>query len=289
MNVSAALNILRQCPGNYPLQVLQGGEPHEVLAAEYSHEPARAVLKIAEARSPLAPPRPDAKREITSHKVNPCNDLITLSVLDEPGAGGANHRYLASFVSAGIPHAYGIDFQNGPIGEHGVNGLTQEVLLAIVIDRLEAFQRGPFACKDNEDALSLIKGGLTCLLKRTQRRMAQGVEGTHEKHVEPAALPEPEATIAELRGEIAPLPVPVVPEHVEPVMDAAEVAEAMATMAVDPYAEPGVTSSVTVSEEGVTVAEVAEEPTPTIAEQVVALAKAKRSRKPKAAPAAPTE
>lgn len=196
MIISEVIRTLSQVPHRYPLVIEQGGTVHEVLAAEYSHEPARAVLKIAEARSPLAPPRPDAKREITSHKVNPCNDLITLAVLDEPGAGGANHRYLASFVSAGIPHAYGIDFQNGPIAINGVNGLTQEVLLAIVIDRLEAFQRGPFACKDNEDALGMIKGGLTCLLKRTQRRMEQGVEGTHEKHAEP--LPEPEATIAEL-------------------------------------------------------------------------------------------
>jgi hypothetical protein len=33
-------------------------------------------------------------------------------------------------------------FQNGPIAEVGVNGVTHEVLLAIVADRLRSFQKG---------------------------------------------------------------------------------------------------------------------------------------------------
>lgn len=306
MIVSEVVRFLNQVPHRYPLVIEQGGVAHEILAAEYSHDPARAVLKIAEARSPLAPPRPDAKREIISHKVNPCNDLITLSVLDEPGAGGACHRYLATFVSKGIAHAYGIDFQNGPIAEHGVNGLTQEVLLAIVIDRLEAFQRGPFACKDNEDALGMIKGGLTCLLKRTQRRMEQGVEGTHQHHVEPAPLPEPDATIAELNGEVPPVPVPVEPAA-EPLVD--EPAKpapfkigAILAEVMPPEEDAGVVAHRRVhpeeveQDEGEGIAtERAVEPlpqvetVPTIAEQVVELAKARRTRKAKNAPIPPAD
>jgi len=32
-------------------------------------------------------------RELTGHKVNPANDVLKVMVIDEPGAGGANHRY----------------------------------------------------------------------------------------------------------------------------------------------------------------------------------------------------
>lgn len=131
-------------------------------------------------------------REITSHHVNPANDRLQISVTDEPGAGGANHRYEITGYDAntnasfdGIPDidADGITilFQNGPIGESGVNGITQEVLLAIVIDRLECFQKGPHACRENAVALTHLETAKLWLHKRTLDRMARGVEGTHAK------------------------------------------------------------------------------------------------------------
>lgn len=122
-------------------------------------------------------------RTIDTHKVNVVNEAIELDVLDGPGSGGASHLYRVKVANKTTI----IAFQNGPIAEAGVNGLTQEVLLAIVVDRLESFQRGPFKCKDNEDALQMIKGGMTCLKKRTLRRLEQGVEGTHAQHAEPTA------------------------------------------------------------------------------------------------------
>jgi len=88
-------------------------------------------------------------RIINEHQVNPANDTLKITVTDEPGAGGANHRYEVS----GIPNqtATVIEFQNGPINEdgNGVNGLTHEVLLAIVADRLRSFQAGAYSCKAN--------------------------------------------------------------------------------------------------------------------------------------------
>src|SRR3546814_6477380 len=43
-------------------------------------------------------------RTIEEHKVNPANDVIQVAVTDEPGAGGANHRYeLTGFDTAGNP------------------------------------------------------------------------------------------------------------------------------------------------------------------------------------------
>lgn len=127
-------------------------------------------------------------REITTHKVNPANDKIRIAVVDEPGSGGANHHYMVTLPDwsrapdgSGAKGVWDIQFQNGPIAEVGVNGLTQEVLLAIVIDRLKAFQAGPFACRENALALTKLEEAQHWLFHRTLERMQRGVEGTHQK------------------------------------------------------------------------------------------------------------
>jgi hypothetical protein len=71
-----------------------------------------------------------------------------------------------------------------PFAKVGKVGFTNEALLAIVIDRLADFQTGAYACKDNEDALAMLKGALTCLQKRTKKRVEQGVEGKLAGHKE---------------------------------------------------------------------------------------------------------
>jgi hypothetical protein len=128
-------------------------------------------------------------RQITDHIINPCNDKLRIEVADEPGAGGANHRYEvtgfavetnASVLPGEAPWTGStILFQNGPIPEKGVNGLTQEVLLAIVADRLKSFQAGPYACKENAAALQHLEEAQHWLQQRTIARMRRGVEGTH--------------------------------------------------------------------------------------------------------------
>lgn len=74
-------------------------------------------------------------------------------------------------------------FQDGPIDEHGVNGLTNEVLLQIVCDRLTDFEDGPFPCEENREALAYIDAAKQTLIQRTNRRREQGVEGLNEAHV----------------------------------------------------------------------------------------------------------
>lgn len=115
-------------------------------------------------------------RELTSHKVNECNENIRIEVLDEPGQGNACHKYLLA-VPGGEPCL--IAFQNGPIGEVGTNGITQEALLAVIEDRLEGFQSGPYACEENAQALLKVKEAQQWLHHRTMRRLQRGVEGTH--------------------------------------------------------------------------------------------------------------
>ncbi|CUJ98015.1 Uncharacterised protein [Achromobacter sp. 2789STDY5608615] len=133
-------------------------------------------------------------RSINDHVVNPANDQLTITVTDEPGAGGANHLYMIEGFDTesnasdpftarhGQPAKHAtILFQNGPIAEVDVNGITQEVLLAIVADRLRSFQAGPFSCRENALALTKIEEAMHWLQQRTLRRMRAGVEGTHAK------------------------------------------------------------------------------------------------------------
>lgn len=150
-------------------------------------------------------------RILVGHQVNPANDTLTVAVLDRPGSGGACHAYQVSganmarhpFMRQAVREFAGSDlsdaqldaafaqasdgdtsslilFQDGPIAEAGVNGVTHEVLLAILIDRLEGFQAGPYACDANSMALEHIKYAQQHLLERTRERMARGVEGTHK-------------------------------------------------------------------------------------------------------------
>lgn len=116
------------------------------------------------------------------------NHQLRVSVEDVPGSGGAHHRYNISGFDAATnpscqqapsPTDLTVLFQNGPIKEAGVNGVTHETLLAILIDRMEGFQSGPYASDDNAQALGHMKGALWALQNRTRSRIARGVEGTH--------------------------------------------------------------------------------------------------------------
>lgn len=108
-------------------------------------------------------------RKITDHIGSPVNDCIGICVLDEPGVGGAHLHYAVDVD--GSENGLDIVFQNGPIAENGVNGVTHEVLLAVVIDRLRCFQSGPFACWENLDALIRAEAALDALKSLTLARV----------------------------------------------------------------------------------------------------------------------
>jgi hypothetical protein len=119
-------------------------------------------------------------RKLTSHKVNGLNEALVISVLDEPGQGNACHIYEISEKIESVLEPYcRIEFQDGPIQEVGVNGISNEALLAIVEDRLLGFQSGQYACRENAVALTKLQEAMMWLQKRTRDRMARGVEGTH--------------------------------------------------------------------------------------------------------------
>lgn len=131
-------------------------------------------------------------RNITDHICSGDQAVqLSITVIDEPGQGGANHRYeITGFDTATNPSAAGdaspfsgeiVLFQNGPIKEFGVNGITGEALLAIEVDRLRGFQSGPFSCRENAIALTHIEEALMWLQRRTVARIKRGVEGTNAK------------------------------------------------------------------------------------------------------------
>lgn len=136
-------------------------------------------------------------RTLTDHIVSGDQAVqLKIEVTDEPGAGGANHLYVISGFDdwenpSSSHHAndhnnpladtpLAVLFQNGPIKEAGVNGITQEALLAIVIDRLRSFQSGPFSCRENAIALTHCEDALMWLQRRTVARIKRGVEGTNQ-------------------------------------------------------------------------------------------------------------
>ena len=84
-------------------------------------------------------------------------------------------------------------FQNGPVAINGVNGLTNELLLALVAHRLACFQSGTFACIENETALKSTLAALDALEGRTKRPAAPV----------PAPQPDPRPVAADAVPAIA--------------------------------------------------------------------------------------
>ncbi len=132
-------------------------------------------------------------RRLYDHETTPLNrNHIVVEVLDGPGPGNASHEYevivfakpkeerVSCDDSAAVARLR-LSFQNGPVKEAGANGITDEALYAVLLDRLRGFQSGPYACRENAVALTHLETALMWLHKRTLDRERRGVEGTHQK------------------------------------------------------------------------------------------------------------
>lgn len=118
-------------------------------------------------------------KEITTHHINSFNESLSVKAIDDPGFGNAHHEYRMYIPGYGDPVS-SIKFQNGSVKEAGINGVSNEALLAIVIDRLQCFQTSSFSCRENSLALTKLEEALHWLKHRTESRLQRGVEGTHE-------------------------------------------------------------------------------------------------------------
>lgn len=111
------------------------------------------------------------------------NTELLVQVHDLPGPGGGHHEYTITRKHTHTPgtHVTRIDFQKGPIKEVGVNGVSNEALLAIVLDRLLCFASGNYADDFTRTALQFVANALDSLHERTYDRHLREVEGTYQK------------------------------------------------------------------------------------------------------------
>lgn len=117
---------------------------------------------------------------VLDHKApgRPDNENVSITTQGVPQFG-AYPIYVISSVNGQADTV--LQFQNGTIKDVGINGITNEALLAVVIDRLRDFQTGDYPCRENAIALTNIEHGLLWLQKRTTDRTLRGVEGEHKK------------------------------------------------------------------------------------------------------------
>ncbi len=80
------------------------------------------------------------------------------------------------------PTVQKVQFQNGPVGENGVNGIQNEDVLKLLAMRLRALN-SKFPCRENSIAITKIEEAWLWLEHRTRIREEQGVEGKNENHV----------------------------------------------------------------------------------------------------------
>lgn len=84
------------------------------------------------------------------------------------------HEY--QILSGAIVHT--LMFQLGPVGTAGVNGLTNEALIAVLVHRLHVLN-ARFPCRENALAITKLQEAHHWLEARTRDRLARQVEGTN--------------------------------------------------------------------------------------------------------------
>lgn len=77
-----------------------------------------------------------------------------------------------------------IDWQDGPLAVNGIrrepNGAFVETVIEAAKQRIEHYQTTQFHCEENARAVLHLEAALDVLNSRTARRVAAGIEGTHQ-------------------------------------------------------------------------------------------------------------
>ncbi|MDC4242684.1 MAG: ABC transporter ATPase [Clostridium sp.] len=122
---------------------------------------------------------------ITIQKREKLNEVYAV---DEKGNGGANHEYVISYevFPVGKPkeihEVVTIQLQNGARKEeNSIHGVIDSDLLEIVRHRLQCFQAGQFASRENACALTHIEEALMWMNRRVEDRIERNVLGTNNK------------------------------------------------------------------------------------------------------------
>jgi len=113
------------------------------------------------------------------------NNLNQIFASESPGPGGAYHDYFivrATDNEEAYDTFLHVEFQRGPRSDpKSRTGVLDGDLLEIVRHRLQAFQRGEFATRENEMALQHVEEALLWMAKRADDRAERQVLGTMQK------------------------------------------------------------------------------------------------------------
>ncbi|GHC34570.1 hypothetical protein GCM10010082_31560 [Kushneria pakistanensis] len=169
---------------------LHSSEQARVVHGFYRSEPGQLV-ELTEGWEPVEYPLASVPRFEWPHEKKPIHELsidrlVTAHALEgdtgdmnlmvfargEYSAGGAqNHYQIVEKHPEGCQWLVGeVNFQDGNPAIRGVNGVTLEAVLACCLDRLECFQRGPFANNYNAAALQHIEQAMESLHDRVRER-----------------------------------------------------------------------------------------------------------------------
>lgn len=125
-------------------------------------------------------------RELYDHKNNKYNrEHVVVKTADFRASDGANHKYevlvyanpLSDGVQQGPIATCEVNFQNGGLAEVGPNGITDQALIAIVLDRVRSFNDGPYRCRENSVMITKLEEALMWGRNRADDRSMRGVEG----------------------------------------------------------------------------------------------------------------
>lgn len=114
------------------------------------------------------------------------NNLNEIYVQDVAGPGNGRHKYMI-VKAGGSPKVQEdvlqiLEYQCGPRkDENSIHGILDQDLLEIVRHRLQCFQKGDYATRENALALTHIEEALMWMAKRANDRAERGVLGTMEK------------------------------------------------------------------------------------------------------------
>lgn len=134
------------------------------------------------------------RREVTHHHDgHGLTEACLVIAADAPHpVNKANHVYvferaLSQAEQAAEPssreciYVGSVRFQRGPRAVEGSTpGTLDGALLAVLIDRYEAFQSGPFACIENDVVLDHLRCALDAIKARAHDRAARGVLGKNQ-------------------------------------------------------------------------------------------------------------
>lgn len=142
--------------------------------------------KIAEGHVAIPSESGYVGRELTDHKNNKFNrECINVVTSDLREPDNAHHKYKIFVNRDGkdseaprvTVHEVELEFQTGGLKEVGPNGITDQALIAIVLDRLRSFNDGPFRSRENSMMITKLEEALMWGEKRGNDRSRRNVEG----------------------------------------------------------------------------------------------------------------